>query len=148
MKIPRGLCQCGCGGKTKIAERTITTKHHRKGQPQPFIRGHNIPKHGFCTRAVRAPEYNSYLNAKQRCTNPNHTHYAWYGARGIEFRFNSFEEFYAELGPRPEPKRLYSVDRKDNNKHYEVGNVKWSTRKEQSQNRRKWGTCRKQSQQN
>jgi len=40
MKIPSGLCQCGCGQKTKIAKQTDTTKGWQKGKPIKFIRGH------------------------------------------------------------------------------------------------------------
>ena len=93
-------------------------------------------KHGFCTRAARQPEHRSYTNARQRCRNPKNTHYAEYGARGIEFRFNTFREFLAAVGPRPEPKRLYSLNRINNDGHYEVGNLKWSTRREQALNQR------------
>lgn len=37
--IPLGLCQCGCGQPTKIADRTGDTVP--KGQYRPFLRGHN-----------------------------------------------------------------------------------------------------------
>ena len=46
----------------------------------------------------------------------------------------SFEAFIAHIGPRPS--RLHSVERKDNSKGYEPGNVKWATRKEQNNNKR------------
>jgi hypothetical protein len=39
-EIPSGLCECGCGGKTKIASRTYSPKRHFKGHPQPCITGH------------------------------------------------------------------------------------------------------------
>ncbi len=35
-----GLCQCGCGGKTKIAPRSYTLRGWVKGEPQPYLRGH------------------------------------------------------------------------------------------------------------
>lgn len=38
--IPFGLCQCGCGQKTRIAQRTYTGLGHVKGQPQRFCVGH------------------------------------------------------------------------------------------------------------
>lgn len=70
------------------------------------------------------PEYSSYTHAKDRCNNPNDKRYKDYGGRGIEFHFDSFEEFFAEVGLRPEGKT--KIDRIDNEGHYEVGNLQWS----------------------
>ncbi len=81
------------------------------------------------------PEFRAYLNAKFRCRlNPNSKHYRNYAARGIEFRFQSFDEFFAEVGLRPTPD--HTLDRRVNDGHYEAGNVRWSTRSEQMLNRR------------
>lgn len=80
-------------------------------------------------------EYNRYSQAKQRCQNPKCKRYDEYGGRGIEFRFEYFEQFFAELGVCPLNKTL---DRVDNNGHYEVGNVRWATSKEQYASRRPW----------
>ena len=87
-------------------------------------------KHGMSY----SPEYHVYAVAKDRCTNPNSQRWYTHGGRGIEFRFTNFGEFYAELGPRPSTD--YSLDRIDNNGHYEKGNVKWATRSEQQKNKR------------
>ena len=80
------------------------------------------------------PEYQVYQMAKQRCTNPNNQRWYTHGARGIKFLFNSFAEFYAEIGPRPSS--AFSLERKDNDGNYEIGNVKWATRSEQQRNKR------------
>jgi hypothetical protein len=80
------------------------------------------------------PEYYACFDAKYRCTNPKDKYWKDYGGRGIEFRFTSFEEFFAELGTRPTP--AHSLDRIDNNGHYEPGNVRWATKAEQNANRR------------
>ncbi len=36
-----GLCKCGCGEKTEIAEHTNTQNGWVKGQPRPYISGHS-----------------------------------------------------------------------------------------------------------
>jgi hypothetical protein len=59
--------------------------------------------------------------------------YQNYGGRGIKFLFTSFEQWFAELGHRPLGE---TIDRIDNDGHYEPGNVKWSTRSEQNSNQR------------
>lgn len=81
-----------------------------------------------------SPEYVAYMSAKTRCSNPNAADYARYGGRGIEFRFNSLQEFIDAIGKKPSPD--YSVNRINNDGHYEVGNVEWATRIEQQQNTR------------
>jgi hypothetical protein len=82
------------------------------------------------------PEWTSFHAAKKRCKPEFKAKYPDYGGRGIEFRFKSFEEFFAEVGPRPEPKFKYSLERIDNDGHYESGNVRWATKKQQARNRR------------
>jgi hypothetical protein len=82
----------------------------------------------------QTPEYFAWWNARERCTNPEHQRWYTHGARGIKFLFKTFEEFYAHIGPRPTP--AHSLDRENNNGHYEPGNVKWSTRSEQQRNKR------------
>jgi hypothetical protein len=77
-------------------------------------------KHGL----TGTPEHRAYGAAKNRCNNPNNGKYANYGGRGIEFRFNDFDEFLACLGVRPSLK--HSLNRIDNDGHYEAGNVEWA----------------------
>jgi len=70
----------------------------------------------------------------RRCANPKHPRWADYGGRGIKFLFTSFQQWLDELGPRPSTQ--HSVDRIDNNRHYEPGNMRWATRSQQNRNRR------------
>ena len=39
--IPYGLCKCGCGKKTVIAHINRTARNWTKGEPKPYIQGHN-----------------------------------------------------------------------------------------------------------
>lgn len=79
-------------------------------------------------------EYTAYSGAKARCNCSTHPKYHLYGGRGIEFRFNSFDDFLKELGRKPSPQ--HSLDRINVNGHYEKGNVRWATAKQQSRNLR------------
>jgi predicted RNA-binding Zn-ribbon protein involved in translation (DUF1610 family) len=78
---------------------------------------------------IKVGAWKSYWRAKKRVNENHHNAYAH-----VEFKFRSFEEFYKEMGPRPEDK---SLDRIDPWGHYESGNVRWATHKEQCNNRRK-----------
>lgn len=84
----------------------------------------------------KIPERNSWDAMRARCTNVNHEFYSSYGGRGISIcgRWENFDNFLADMGPRPSP--THSLDRKDNDGNYEPGNCRWATKKEQMDNRR------------
>lgn len=91
-------------------------------------------RHGETRQGHLSVEYVTFHHAKNRCMNKNNKGFNRYGGRGIEFRFTSFEEFLKEIGRKPTPK--HSIDRIDNNGHYEKGNVRWATAIEQGRNKR------------
>ena len=83
----------------------------------------------------KLPEYAAWRGAKDRCTNPKNRFYARYGGRGIHVYpawLNDFVAFYQYIGPKPSPK--LTLERIDNDGHYEPGNVKWATWSEQKLN--------------
>lgn len=84
-------------------------------------------------------EYQALINARSRCTNPNVPCFADYGGRGIKVHPDwcgrgGFDRFLAHIGPKPSPS--LTLDRLDNDKGYEPGNVAWRSRKDQMANRR------------
>ena len=93
-------------------------------------------KHGQATRDKGVTKvYATWTSMKHRCTNPNHSAYDRYGGRGITICdewLESFDKFYACVGEPPTPK--HTLDRIDNERGYEPNNVRWATRKEQSNN--------------
>lgn len=82
------------------------------------------------------PEYAIWSNIKQRCGNPDNAAYSNYGARGITLcdEWQTFEGFLAGVGKRPAPD--LTLDRIDNDMGYQPGNVRWTTRRVQGQNKR------------
>jgi hypothetical protein len=74
---------------------------------------------------------------KTRCLNPNFKQFKDYGGRGIIIDpawVMDFRVFLKAVGSRPSP--AHTLDRKDNTKGYEPGNVQWALRKEQNRNKR------------
>lgn len=129
--IVKGICSCG-------KEWQGTLNSLKKGNTNScgcyaleLIKNNDYNKtHGM----KGTPEYTAYQQAKNRATNIKDKDWRYYGGRGIEFRFNSFEEFFREVGFKPT--YLHSIDRINNNGHYEIGNIRWATKKEQILNRR------------
>lgn len=80
------------------------------------------------------PERAVWRDILQRCNNSKNRAYKNYGDRGIKVLYKNFEDFLKDVGKRPSPK--HSIDRIDNNGNYALGNVRWSTMKEQQNNRR------------
>jgi hypothetical protein len=85
-----------------------------------------------------AKEYYAWSDMRRRCYNKNRPQYPHYGGRGItvcdRWR-NSFADFIADMGRAPDKSAL--LDRIDNDGNYEPGNVKWSTPKDSTNNRRR-----------
>jgi len=84
----------------------------------------------------RTPEYEIWKNMRRRCESPRHSKFASYGGRGISVcdRWLSFENFISDMGPRPSAD--HSIERRDNDGHYEPGNCTWETCSRQARNRR------------
>jgi hypothetical protein len=82
------------------------------------------------------PLYQTWQSMKARCLNSNNPNFADYGGRGIKVCdqwMHNFNQFAKDMGERPVG---YSIDRINNDGDYTPQNCKWSTRKEQQQNRR------------
>jgi len=132
-------CRCACGAVSVVY--------------QNALRGGKSTQCDLCGRKQSAPkraaasvthgrsgtlEYGVWDSMLHRCNNPKASDYARYGGRGIRVcgewtGDGGFERFFAHVGLAPTGT---TIDRIDNERGYEPGNVRWSTSKEQARNRR------------
>ena len=86
----------------------------------------NPPKHGHRggTGKDRSPTYISWMKMRSRCNNQNDKSWHMYGGIGIKCcdRWASFENFLADMGPRP-PR--HDLSRRDEDDDYRPGNCDW-----------------------
>lgn len=123
------LCDCGslvCARGTSLRIKNLMSCGCYRSDET--IRRNRI--HG---ESKQTPEYQAYMRTKSCCTNPRNPKFANYGGRGIECRFNTYQDFLNCVGRRPSPK--HSLDRIDVNGHYEAGNLRWATEIEQARNK-------------
>lgn len=130
------LCLCECGNKVEVITGQLVSGHTKScGCLQKEATSLAQTTHGQSSKNTTT-EYNIWLGMKQRCSNPNHPAFKYYGGRGITVcdRWKeSFEYFLEDMGQRPLDK---SLERVDNNKGYCKENCKWATGIEQASNKR------------
>jgi len=125
-------CECECGNTKEVILKNLKTGRSKScgcvGRKKTTDRN---TKHGMrLTKTWRI-----WQAMKNRCYNKNTIQYNNYGGRGIEVCDdwkNSFMSFYNDVGEAPADK---SIDRINNDGNYEPNNVKWSTSKQQCQNK-------------
>jgi hypothetical protein len=125
-------CKCDCGQYTVVRTQNLISGNTvscgcRRAEANRDTR----TTHGM----RQSLEYAVWHKMLDRCRRPKHPYYDRYGGRGIKVceRWVRFENFYADMGPRPSPK--HSLDRVDNDGDYEPENCRWATQKQQVRNR-------------
>jgi hypothetical protein len=129
------IFRCDCGQEKHIRQSAV-----RVGQTVSCgcvavqrLREHRRYIHG----GYATPEYAIWSAMICRCENPNSASFRRYGGRGIAVCQSwraSFAAFLNDVGARPSAE--YSLDRIDNDRGYEPGNVRWASKQSQARNRR------------
>lgn len=134
-------CRCKCG---KIVYTQVN--HLRSGKIRSCKCLHKevisaiMTTHGETKNRVQSVEYMTHTNMMNRCYVPTTKRFEDWGGRGIRvFKpWHSAAVFIKyilkHLGRRPSV--LHTLDRIDNSKNYEPGNIRWATPKQQNANRR------------
>lgn len=150
-------CRCVCSKIHFVSNRLLSSGNTQScGCKRYELAGDAISAvkttHGASRRGTTSQlAYSLWMGMKSRCYNKNHKSYKRYGGRGIKVckkwkeSFEEFLQFIKTLPNRPSDDVLssrgrgkqlkVSLDRINNDKDYKPGNIKWSTKKEQCNNR-------------
>jgi hypothetical protein len=125
-------CHCDCGGELLAMGSNLRAGTTSScGCLRREVAGAQARTHGLS----RSPEWHSWVAMWARVRGRSGRRYLDYRARGIEVcdRWRAFEAFLDDMGARPIGT---SLDRIDNNGHYEPSNCRWATPRVQRRNQR------------
>lgn len=124
-------CECNCGSVKAFRSNNLP-RMKSCGCLTAKINGESHSTHGM----RKSREYGSWRAMKKRCLEPHFHAFKNYGGRGIKICdrwINSFENFFADMGIRPQNGTL---ERKDNEGDYTPENCIWIPLGWQAKNRR------------
>lgn len=129
-------CRCSCG-----TERPVRAAHLSSGASKSCGCVRPPRKHGAATAKPEGfpKKYRTWRSIRARCNNPNHKNAGIYHGKLCD-EWQDYRRFAADV-PDP-PDDSLTIDRIDNEKGYEPGNVRWVSFNEQHRNQRncKWIT--------
>lgn len=132
------VCRCDCGTtKGSVDSSNLLSGGSKScGCMQREASAGAQRKHGHLDGGACSLTYNSWRAMVGRCTNQTDKSYSFYGGRGISVcdQWISFDAFLQDMGERPG--RKFELDRIDNSKGYEPGNVRWATHRQNGRNTR------------
>lgn len=135
----RYRCLCDCGAEKILISSTLTQKSEPTRSCGCLGRERRLAArttHGNASTRHRTPTYSSWAKMLGRVRATSGTYFQYYGSRGITVceRWLKFENFLADMGPRPPGRTLDRYP--DNDGNYEPGNCRWATKSQQRCNQR------------
>jgi len=130
------LCECECEKTITVNGGDLSRGHTQScGCLKREKAGVRIAEQNLTHGQTGSRAYETWISMKSRCLNKNYFYYKNHGGRGIRIceRWMKFENFYADMGERPNGRTL---DRINNDGNYEPENCRWATAKEQHRNKR------------
>ena len=123
----RWHCVCECGTARIVRAAHLATDASKScGCREPIITSHGQARDGNFTK-----KYKTWRSIRARCLNPNHKNANIYNELLYE-EWMDFKAFDRDV-PAP-PVDSLTIDRIENSKGYEPGNVRWVTMAEQHRN--------------
>lgn len=143
-KTPKGdpywNCVCDCGNFRIVSSRNFRSKKNLSCKSCAKAKMVQLKtKHGF---GLENKTYKAWCLIKRRCLVESSPDYPSYGGIGITVHpsyVHDFMAFYKEIGEAPEGDG-WSIDRIDNSKGYEPGNIRWADRYQQARNKGMFAT--------